>query len=40
MNFNISLVGSFLVGIGSVIEFQLQSAITQILESFFNTNTL
>ena len=34
------LVGSFLIGIGLVIGFRLQSAITQILESFLNTNTL
>ena len=40
MKLNNFLVVSFLIGIGLVIEFQLQSAITQILESFFNTNTL
>ena len=34
------LIGSFLIGIGLMIGFQLQSAIIQILESFFNTNTL
>ena len=34
------LVGSFLIGIGLIIGFQLQNAITQILESFLNTNTL
>ena len=33
------LVESFLIGIGLVIGFQLQSEITQILESFSSTNT-
>ena len=36
---NSFLIGSFLIGIGLVIGFQLQSAITQILESFLNTDT-
>ena len=40
MKLNNFLVGTFLSGTGLVIEFQLQSAITQILESFLNTNTL
>ena len=39
MKLNNFLVGSFLIGIDLVIGFQLQSAITQILESFLNTNT-
>ena len=34
------LVGSFLIRIGFVIGFQLQSEVTQILESFSSTNTL
>ena len=40
MKLNNFLVGSFLIGIGLVIGFQLQSEITQILESFSSTNTL
>ena len=40
MKLNNFLVGSFLIGIGLVIGFQLQSAIIQILESLLNTNTL
>ena len=40
LKFKNFLVGSFLIGIDLVIGFQLQSAITQILESFLNTNTL
>ena len=40
MKLNNFLVESFLIGIGLVIGFQLQNAITQILESFLNTNTL
>ena len=40
MKLNKFLVESFLIGIGLVIGFQFQSAITQILESFLNTNTL
>ena len=40
MKLNNFLVGSFLIAIGLVIGYQLQSAITQILESFLNTNTL
>ena len=35
MKLNNFLIEIFLTGIGLVIEFQLQSAITQILESFF-----
>ena len=40
MKFNNFLVRSFLIGIGLVIGFQLLNVITQILESFLNTNTL
>ena len=40
MKVNNILAGSFLIGIDLVIGFQLQNAITQILESFLNTNTL
>ena len=40
MKLNNFLVGIVLIGIGLVIRFQLQSAITQVLETFLNTNTL
>ena len=40
MNLNNFLVESFLIGISLVIGFQLQSAITQIFQSFFNIHTL
>ena len=40
MKLNNFLVGSFLSGIGLVIGFHLQSAITQILETLLDTNTL
>ena len=40
MKLNNFLVGSFLSGIGLLIEFCLQSAFIEILESFLNTNTL
>ena len=40
MKLNNYQVESFLIGIDLVIELQLQSAITQILESFLNSNTL
>ena len=39
MKLNTFSVESFLIGIGLEIGFQLQSAITQILELFLNTNT-
>ena len=40
MKLNNFLVGSYLSERSLVIEFQLQSAVTQILESFLNKNTL
>ena len=40
MKLNNFLVGSFLIGVGLAIGFQLQSEIIQILESFSSTNTL
>ena len=40
LKLNKFIVESFLIGIGLVIGFQLQSAITKILESFLNTNLL
>ena len=40
MKLNNFLVEIFLIGIGLGIRFQLQSAITQILETSLNTNTL
>ena len=40
MKLNNFLVGSFLNQIDLEIEFQLQSAFIEILESFLNTNTL
>ena len=39
MKLNNFLVGSFSRGIGLIIEFHLQSAFTEILESFLKTNT-
>ena len=40
MKLNNFLIEKYLIGKGLVIEFQLQSAIIQILESFLNTNIL
>ena len=40
MKLNNFLVGSFLIEIALVIEFQIQRATNQILESFLNINTL
>ena len=40
MKLNNFTVGRILIEIGLVIEFQLQSATNQILESYLNINTL